>query len=193
MFPLRLIILLAIIVFILILFIRRIIPIYWLGILVLLFFIFITSFKSKYPQLYYLLFMPTDFHTPVVYDDFNFHEDGFTKTYNLKPKYNTFHVVGFVIDKGITSKYRFNGELEIAFFKGDKFLCNKISDHWIIAIYMDNEMKKYKDIELVRFEFPILRKYSKDIKIKIKVLKGDKQLEPLKDNIKLYISASSMK
>jgi len=54
-------------------------------------------------------------------------------------------------------------------------------------------MTKFRKVDLSIFEFPILKKYSKDIKVKIKVLKGDKQLEPLKDSIKLYIAVGGMK
>ncbi len=186
-------IILNIFLIILILTILKIIPKYSIGIFILLLFILLMAFKHKNPKLYYLIFTPSDLYTPIVYDDFNFHEDGFTKTYNLKPKYKNNYVVGFKIDKGITSKYKFNGKLEIVFFKGDEFLFEKISDHWVRAIDMGNDMTKYKQVDLSIFKFPILGKYSKDIKVEIKVLKGDKQLEPLKDSIKLYIAVSGMK
>ena len=182
----------AIFLIILILSLCRIIPLYSIGIFILLFFILIISFKHKYPVLYYVMFTPADLYTPIVYDDFNFHEEGFTKTYPLKPKYNTDYIVGLSIDKGITSKYKFNGELQITFFKGDKFLFERVIERYITAVSMGNKMTKYKKLYLFIFKFPILGKYSKDIKVKIKVLKGDKQLEPFKDSIKLYIAASGM-
>ncbi len=187
-----LLIIFAIFLIILILSLFRIIPLYSIAIFLVLFFMLLISFKHKYPVLYYLIFEPADLYTPVVYDDFNFHEEGFTKTYNFKPKYKTDYIIGFAIDNGITSKYKFKGDLQISFFKGDEFLFDEVSDHWIRAISMDNTMTKYKKVYLSVFQFPILGKYSKDIKVKIKVLKGDKQLEPLKDSIKLYIAASGM-
>jgi hypothetical protein len=143
--------------------------------------------------LYYLIFTPSGLYEPIIYDDFNFHEDGFIKKYNFKPKYNNDYVIGFIIDKGITSKYKFKGELEVTFFKGDKFLFKKVINKYITGVYMGSQMTMYKKLYLFIFEFPILKKYSKDIKVKIKVIKGDKQLVPLKDSIKLYIAVSGMK
>lgn len=143
-------------------------------------------------HLYHRIFAPKDLYYPIVSDNFLFYEKGFSKTYLLIPKYFDFYDFGFLIGKeGLSSKYKFNGEIQLEFFWKDKALLKKVVTSIDTVWYIEGDMTKYKKVSLMRFEIPLLGEYIDDIKVKITVLEPDQKLSKYGDSIKLYIAVST--
>lgn len=144
-------------------------------------------------HLLHLIITPKDLYEPIVIDNFQFYEKGFSKTYLLQLKYLDIYEVGFFSDKkDIQATYKFQGKLKAEFFYEDKFLFEKMATSWRTAEYVDGDMKYFKKISLIDFEIPIKGRYKENISVKLTVLEPDKQSEIFGDSIKLYISVSAI-
>ncbi|MBI4847382.1 MAG: hypothetical protein HY808_02215 [Nitrospirae bacterium] len=135
---------------------------------------------------------PKDLYQPVALDDFSFYEQGFTKSYSVKPAYLDTYEIGFLIEKnGIESTYKFKGKIKVEFFWRDKFLFDSIITSMEQARYVQNDMTHYKEIVLFNFDVPLQGKYKNDLAVKLTVLEPDMELKRLSDSIKLYIAVSA--
>ena len=73
-------------------------------------------------NLAHLVFPPKDLYQPIVTDKFQFATKGFSKTYNLYPRYFELYELGFLPPQtGIDSHYEFRGKLKVEFFQ--KIIC----------------------------------------------------------------------
>jgi len=134
---------------------------------------------------------PKDLYDPIVIDHFKFYEKGFSKTYNLSPKYYDIYVFGISTEKKeLTSKYRFSGKIKLEFFSGNKLILEQMATEIDTAWYLHNDLQWYKRIVLSSFEIPLSGKYTKDIKLKATVLEPDLALKD-KESIKLYVAVSA--
>ncbi len=137
---------------------------------------------------------PKDLFQPIVVDKFLFYEKGFTKTYNLKPKYFGDYYLGFFVGgEGITSKYDFTGKLKIDFFWKDKFLFDNVVMSRRSVAYTNNSLTYFSEVDVYRFAMPLEGKYAKDISIKITVLESDEELKKFGDLITLFIKMAPSK
>lgn len=147
-------------------------------------------------HLFHLLLQPSDFYAPIVKDKFNFGQEGFSRTYNLKPKYIDLYDVGLTFNqKVLSSKHKFNGQLKLEFISKGAVLYEEIVDAfkaWGSSFKDGYDMEFYKWIVLHTFEMPLEGKYIKDISVKITVLKPDPELAKHQDSIELYIGVSSI-
>ncbi len=144
-------------------------------------------------HLAHLMFIPKDLYQPVVKDSFPFYEEGFSKTYLLKPKYLDFYVVGFLSeDQNILAQDIFKGKIKAEFFWKDKLLFEKIATSQIAAQYMGTDMKYYKEVFLMDFGIPLQNKYKDDISIRLTVLESHESMRKYGDAIKLFIGVSSI-
>ncbi len=143
-------------------------------------------------HLYHQIINPNDLYEPIVLDYFPIDKKEFSKKYALKPKYFDYYDIGLLNENGkISSKYKFDGDLLVEFFWKNKILFKKNITSIKSAIYFDKELKNYKKISLAHFEIPLNKKYTKDISVKITVIKEDKKLKNLGEMLKLYIVVNS--
>ncbi len=134
---------------------------------------------------------PKDLYVPIIVDDFRFYEKDFSKTYNLKPKYNDTYVFGISTnEKELDSKYRFNGKIKLEFFSGNEPVFEQIVIKMDVAWYLNNDINWYKKIALSYFEIPLHGKYRKDISVRVTVLEPDLELKD-KKSLKLYMAVSA--
>ncbi|MDP3731770.1 MAG: hypothetical protein Q8R31_01890 [Candidatus Omnitrophota bacterium] len=144
-------------------------------------------------HLIHLIIQPKDLYQPVITDNFLFYEEGFTKTYFLKPKYLDIYEIGFLAEKAdISSKYKFEGKLKAEFFWKDKLLFDRIVSSYNAAWSVNGDMEHFKEISLLKFEIPLQGKYKNDISIRLTVLEPDQELKKYADSIKLYIAVSAV-
>ena len=134
---------------------------------------------------------PKDLYNPIVIDHFKFYEKGFSKTYNLKPKYYDIYVFGISAEKKeLTSKYQFSGKIKLELFSDNKLISEQIATKIDTAWYLNNDLQWYKKIVLSSFEIPLSGKHTKDIKLKATVLEPDLALRD-KESVKLYVGVSA--
>jgi hypothetical protein len=140
-----------------------------------------------------MLVAPKESYAPIIVDKFLFHERGFTKTYILNPKHLDIYEVGVLFEKGgIESTYKYKGKIKFEFYWKDTFLFDGIVTTFDSALYEQNDMSKYRQISLFKFDVPLQRKYIEDISLKLTVLEPDQILERYKDLSNLYIAVSSV-
>ena len=139
------------------------------------------------------MFAPKDLYQPIIVDKFLFQDRGFTKTYAIKPKHLDIYEMGILVDKGgIESTYKFNGKIKVEFFWKDKFLFENAVATNDSALYEHNDMSRYRQISLFKFNIPLQNKYTDDISLKLTVLESDQKLDKYRDLINLYIAVSSV-
>ena len=144
-------------------------------------------------HLLHLAFPPEDLYESIVTDDFLFYEKGFTKTYQLKPKYLDRYMIGLVSEKqNISWGYKFSGKIKAEFFWKDTFLFEKIITSSYASGQADNNTKYFKNTYLSNFEVPLNGKYKDDISVRLTVIEPDEQLREYGDTIKLFIGVSAI-
>ncbi len=144
-------------------------------------------------HLVHLTIQPKDLYQPIIVDNFLFYEEGFTKTYFLKPKYLDIYELGFLSKKSnMHSKYKFKGKIKVEFFWKDRLVSDRIITSIDSARYDEKDMEHYKEVSLLRFEIPLRGKYKNDISIKLTVVEPDQELKKYGDSIDLYIAVSAV-
>ncbi len=161
---------------------------FWLYVLIVVF-IFFLSFKVikdffpiplKVRQIYYTVFTPIKLSKSpcVLYDDFSFHEKGYSKTYILPPiKYLGFYVVAikFKDRLNIINPFTVEGALELEFFRKGKLIFRQYIDE--VGHAGDTTGRGDRVYKLMpTFKIPMLGKYLNDIEVKITVIKPYKVL-----------------
>lgn len=150
-------------------------------------------FSLDIRHLYHLLIQPEDLYNPIIKDDFSFHKKGFSKTYELKPKYFDYYDMGIVFNENnISSNYKFSGKLLVEFFYKDKLVSDATVSQIAAAWPSKTDDSKYREIALFSFAIPISKKYKKDISIRITVLEEDEVLKEYKDSIQLFVAVSAI-
>ena len=146
-------------------------------------------------HLLHLAFPPEDLYESIVTDDFLFYEKGFTKTYQLKPKYLDSYAISLISEKqNISGGYKFSGKLKAEFFWKDTFLLEKTAISQGSAYYADGdkEMKYFKKVFLIDFDVPLKGKYKDDISVRLTVLEPVEGLKEYGDSIRLSIGVSAI-
>ncbi len=144
-------------------------------------------------HLLHLAFPPEDLYESIVTDDFLFYEKGFTKTYQLKPKYLDSYMISLISEKqNISREYKVKGKLKAEFFWKDKFLFEKVATSQQAFGQSDNDHAHYKSIDLIGFDVPLKGKYKNDISVRLTVIEPDEQLREYGDTIKLFIGVSAI-
>ena len=134
----------------------------------------------------HLLLPPKDLYDPIISDDFSFYEKGYTKTYNLIPKYNDYYSVGIKIKgENFSSDFSFKGVVAVEFFtpNGKELDLEKIEN--IKALYKS-------EAEMFNFPMPFNGTH-KNVIVKVSVLEPDLGFLEYGENIKLFIGVSGMK
>lgn len=132
---------------------------------------------------------PEDLYNPLVLDEFDFGEKGFSKTYKVLPKFKDFHEVGVVFDEsGFEAKHKYSGLLKIVFMCGNSIILRKQIDRFNRAWFLDNNMEKIKKLSFITFESSLCENYS-EIDIKLTVERPDIVLS---QKGRLYISVSAV-
>lgn len=151
----------------------------------------VAAFPAGIRHLYYLLITPDDLYDPIVSNDFYFDIKGFSKTFELHPKYSSLHDLSIsFLDGGITSKYKFSGKLLVEFLHNGNVVSQKTADKIIAAGYKGKDISKYNRITLMTFEIPIIGKFKDGISLRITVIEVDQILKKYKDSIRLQIAVS---
>ncbi|MFB3894771.1 MAG: hypothetical protein ACE14V_00555 [bacterium] len=136
---------------------------------------------------------PNDLYQPIVEDKFEFATKGYSKTYNLSPRYLDPYELGFLVDQnGIESRYKYKGKLKIEFFRKDKLLFYDVATSIKHARYQRNDLATFDKISLYEFEIPLQGKYLKDISVRITVLEPDSRLAEINNSTTLYIAVGSL-
>ena len=132
---------------------------------------------------------PADLYAPLIVDKFLFSENGYSKTYNVSPKYKDIYEVGVLFqDEGLDSKYKFEGVLGIELLCGANVVIEKEANSFQNSWFMDNEMKKIKKVSFGTFNSLLCGNLEK-IGVRVTVKKADFLIE---DFGKLYIAVSAV-
>ncbi len=174
-------------------FITTILSITILGIFAVIFMKILIFPTTGTRHILHLASPPEDLYKPIITDDFLFYEKGFTKTYQLKPKYLDRYMIGLVSEKqNISWGYKFSGKIKAEFFWKDTFLFEKIITSSYASGQADNNTKYFKNTYLSNFEVPLNGKYKDDISVRLTVIEPDEQLREYGDTIKLTIGVSAI-
>lgn len=121
---------------------------------------------------------------PIIVDKFKFEQKGFSKTYDVRPKYLDYYEVSIFSPNGkIPIQYTFKGRIEIIVYYKNQKIYTEIASSGIASYNMKNSLEKIEQIAFARF--PLSHK--KDIRIKVTVLEPIQNLN-MQDS--LYISLS---
>ena len=143
-------------------------------------------------HLVHLALPPKDLYEPVLIDEFPFDKEGFSKEYSIKPKYIDIYEIGFFDEScSIPSTYRFDGKIELQIIQNEKIIYRKDIMAMESASYSKQDMNFYKKVVLTTFEFPV-KKFKKDMILRVTVLKKDDKIDLFIDKIKLYVCVSSI-
>ena len=111
----------------------------------------------------------------------------------MKPKYLDFYEIGLhsPIDP-LSASFRFQGRIKAQFFSKDELLFEKEIGSQIAGVYIEGDMKHYKNVSLLNFEMPLLGKYIDDVSVKLTVSKPDINLKKYANSVKIYIAVSAI-
>jgi hypothetical protein len=133
-----------------------------------------------------------DLYQPVISDTFHFYQQGFTKTFEFKPKYMDFYEIGFSVgDKGIDSNYKFVGKVKTEFFSKNRLIHEETMTSIQEGLYEGKDMKHYRQVSLLKFKVPIQDMYIEDLRIKLSVIEADEYLHRFGDKLRFYVAVSA--
>lgn len=124
---------------------------------------------------------------------FRFTQEGFSKEYSLDIKYYDLYRLGIISTKrNIPAKYEFMELLKLEFFHNNDL----IFEHNLASVsriyYSGKDLDHIERLDLLDFEFPINKKYKKNIKMRLTVLKPDLELLPYIDSLQIYVAPLGM-
>jgi hypothetical protein len=138
------------------------------------------------------IIQPEDLYDPLVVDAFRFSERGYSKTYQLRPRYLDLHEMGLLPGpKGIESGYRFQGKLRVEVLSKGQVVLDRTVTAITHAWYADKEMARYKQVVLIQFAIPVGNWHLEDLSVRVTVVEPDQSLVRIDDGgIHLYIAVS---
>ena len=170
-----------------------------LGIAILTVYLF-SSQATGIWHVYHLATMPEDLFTPLFTDNFEFHTKGYSKEYDLNPKYRDIYEVSItaasnIIPSGWGESKQNNNELEgkvkIELFNNNTRLLEDTATKWRRATFQTGNMNFYRSFSLIDFPIPTKGFQIKPSKIKITVIEPYTFLEKYQDNIKLEVKVAA--
>ena len=127
-------------------------------------------------------------YNPILVEDFNFAEEGYSELFVIAPEYLDFYGIGILSEKKLPQDFLYHGILKAEFFHKGKKLFEKEVVHtenaWTADVNMDDGT--FGRIIYCRFEIPLGGKYLKDISVKMTVIKADEYLR--NKGCKLFIA-----
>ncbi len=134
---------------------------------------------------------PSDLYEPIVLDQFQFDQQGFSKTYLLRPRYLDIYEVGLLNPHGaIPSTYRFSGKVKLEFLKNHRVIREVVVSTQGAAVYADKELTRYRKIALHEFLIP-LNGVVEGLSLRVTVVEPDSGFTALEEKPSLHISVSS--
>lgn len=138
-----------------------------------------------------------ELYKPIVYDDFNFYEKGYSKTFKLNYKYIDRYEIDMLdethkIPTGRYNKseeYKLNGKIQFDFYSNDKLIKTEITESGGGGAYA-SDMEYFEFIVLRMFNIPMEYKYYKNMTLKVTVLEPIADLE--NKNLKISIRVTSI-
>ncbi|MFH0730746.1 MAG: hypothetical protein V2B19_30925 [Pseudomonadota bacterium] len=141
-----------------------------------------------------LLYTPRDLYEAVISDEIALHVKGYTKMYKFVPKYLDIYEAGVdFYGDGVPKEYGFNGKILFEFIANGIVITEKIAAKNFAAIYLDNNLDRYKKIILMEFREPIGQKQIDDLFVRITVVEPDTTILNYTKKPKFYISVSGSK
>ena len=159
----------------------------------------------------YSVYTPIDLLEPIITDKIDLSDGGFTKTYQLRPRYQGTYWIVLDFESGIIPqdddvRELFDGKIKAEFFWKDKFLFEKVTSPYH-SHYVSNHSTKQvpsssqisdmsnesDDVfyltkwSLVSFDIPFDGKYIDDISVKLTILKPYKKITSYEDSFLLKI------
>ncbi len=163
---------------------------------------FLFSAKSTgFWRFIHLVTLPQDLFEPIVLERFRFDEDGYSKKYELHPKYRGFYTIqicnfdGFKssdFDSG-NSRYGLKGKFKIELFKGEEKVVEKIVTNWTTASLKNNNLKMFETLSIYEFPIPIKGFNIKDMILRFSVIEPSPILKNHGNDIKLQVKVSPNK
>lgn len=139
---------------------------------------------------------PEDLYKPIVYDNFDFHKIGFSKSYKLNYKYfDTYEIEIVDKEKKIPSgfletnkEFSLDGKIKIEFFSNDNLIYKKIVNDVVGGAFNINDFNFYETVVLLTFDIPIDINYFNNLSMKLTVLEPIAKLPEsyLKISVKVF-------
>jgi hypothetical protein len=119
--------------------------------------------------------------------DFDFSQKGYSEKHLLMPKYYGVYALGVDCKEGgISSQYKYKGELQAEFFSNKKLIFKKTTTAIVSAQHAAGGLAKYRSLSLMNFDIPFQGEYEDDLSIKFTVLKVDTELKRLGARCELF-------
>ena len=150
----------------------------------------------------HLFLKPDDLFDPVVQNQFNFWDKGYSEEIPLRVKYDDRYAITIeCLDRtycipsgwGTADKYQFKGIIRAEFFCEEKLILSRQITEAQAIVYQEGEMDCLRKIILLFFDIPIKGKYKNDIRLRLSVLKPDLSLREYAPSIQLTIAVSGTK
>ena len=149
---------------------------------------------QDYRQAINLLHMPDDLYNPIISEKIDFHVKGYTKKYKFEPKYLGIYEAGIDFgDGGVKKEYVFKGEILFEFISNGEVLESKIASKIISALYMDNNLERYRKVTIAEFNGYIGQNQIDDLSVRLTVIKPDMELQNYQGEVKVYIAIRGSK
>lgn len=119
----------------------------------------------------HFIFQPDDYDEPLIFDEFIFHEKGYSKTYSLPYKYPQIQAIKLTRGKNDLSNIdNLTGILKAEFFYKDQLLFEKVTTDF-------DDCLRNRTVYLIKFAMPLNNKYKKHISLRLTVLEPYLELE----------------
>lgn len=147
--------------------------------LCLITFLYVGYTKIRYtliiPAIHFI-FQPDDYDEPLIFDEFIFHEKGYSKTYSLSYKYPQIHSIDLARGENDLSQINeLTGILKAEFFYKDRLLFEKVTTDF-------DDCLRNRTVKLIKFAMPLNNKYKKNISLRLTILGPYVELEKF-DNL----------
>ena len=129
----------------------------------------------------------------LVEDPFRFDQKGFSRAYELHPKYQDAFEIGFFCDGcRFPENYQFKGQLSLEYFWHNKWQFQEVIGQGKVQEVLGNEAGHLKRV-LKRLDMRLDPQSMQDLKVRLTVLKPDAALKDLSRFVKLSIVVRSRK